>query len=139
MMTIQIIRATLNRFGAPDDPDGVLAAGIRAAVEPAVATLDLEAALLEQHPPFERRQPGKRHRRLAGRTPDGEGERPRRRVPIRAFEDARLALQPTSVRLGDVVVGGLEDVEHETTPRHEKSVSCGEGATALPVVAEVEV
>src|SRR6266545_6297049 len=117
MMITQVIRATLNAAGA-GDPDAVLTARIRSPVEPAVARLDLEAALVEEHSPLGRGEPGERHRRrLAVSAAHREGERPLRGIPVRPFEDPGLALEPAAVSLGDVVGSGGENVEHEATVR----------------------
>src|SRR6266511_1634749 len=92
-MITQVIRATLT-LCRPGDPDGVFAARVRGAVEPAEAGLDLEPALLEQHPPLERGEPRERHRRrLVSLASHGERERTGRRVPVRSLEDAGLALE----------------------------------------------
>src|SRR2546428_1161236 len=105
---------------AARDPNHVFAAVVRRSVEPAVAGLDPEGGPLEELVPLGRRDPRERHRRLALGAADGERERPRVLVPFRAFVDARLALKPAAVRLGNVVGAGGEDVEDETSAWEEQ-------------------
>src|SRR4029079_8619750 len=81
----------------PADPDLVLAALLRPAVEPAVELLGHEARVLDQGVPLGRRQPVEREARALLGSPDGERERAGALVPVGALEDARLALEPDAV------------------------------------------
>src|SRR5207237_10169097 len=95
------------------DPDAVLAARERPAVEPAIAIEHLEAGLGEERVPARRFDPPERHRRGALRAANRESERLRSEIPVGALVDARLALDPAAVRLLDVLAGRREDVEDE--------------------------
>src|SRR5262245_52799636 len=85
------------------DPDTVLAAGERPAVEPAVALEDLQAGLGEERVPARGLDPPERHRRGALRAADRERQGLSREIPVGALVDVRLALDPAAVRLLDVL------------------------------------
>src|SRR5918999_4416595 len=120
------------------EPDRVLAARERPAVEPAPAGEDLESGLLQERTPLGRSEPRQRHRRRAGVAAHRERERARVLVPVGALEDARLALDPAPVRLLDVVSGGLEDVEGEAAVGDEQRPGRSQRPQALRVVSQVE-
>ena len=73
------------------------------AVEPAVDGLDREPLVREQLPPLGDGEPRERHLRLGVAAADAQDQRPRVLVPVGALPDARLALEPAAVRLGDVL------------------------------------
>src|SRR5262249_43343426 len=129
----QLTARTLLRY-----PDGILAARVRPAVEPAVAGDNRETFLGEQRRPLVRREPGELHRRRRVRVSDGQRERSRLFVPVGALPDAVLALQPAAVRLLDVVTRGREDVEHETAARCEQPAHGTERAPAVGVRPQME-
>src|SRR6188768_2406757 len=111
----QITDATLDE---PCDEDHVLLAVVRPRVEPAVHRLDGEPGLVEEAKPLGHGEPVQVERRLpavavADREPEGSGAL----VPIRALEDAGLALEPEPVRLLDVLPARAEDVEDEAPVR----------------------
>src|SRR3954453_21139993 len=102
------------------DPDGVFAAVVRPSVEPAVARFDPEPCFCKQCVPPFRLEPPQLHRRIAARSPHRERKRLLFHVPVRALVDTRLALDPTSIRLVDVVLRRLEHVEDETSVRPQE-------------------
>src|SRR5205823_13801969 len=121
------------------DKDHVLAASVGLAVEPAVAGLYLEACLLEERLPLLPRDPRERHRRLARWAAHRERERARIGVPLGSLVDAGLALQPATVRLGDVVWLRREDVEDKTPAREQRCPRGRQRVDPLPVVGQVEI
>src|SRR3954447_24633007 len=121
------------------DPDRILAARERASVEPAVAGDDREAAALDQVAPLDDGEPRERHPRLAAvGAADAERERALVLVPLRALEDAGLALDPAPVRLGDVLAGRGEDVEDEQPFRQEQVIRGAQRLEAVGLVVEME-
>src|SRR5215210_118925 len=131
-------RATLLGRAA-GDPDRVFATGVWPAVEPAVVRLDVEPGRLDQRSPLLRRQPPELQRRLAALAANGQRQRARPRVPLGAFEDARLALEPAAGRFGDIVVARCEHVEREAARREEEVARRAESTEPCVVVAEVQV
>src|SRR6266508_3604512 len=90
----QVLRPSRRPSGTTCDPDGVFAAGERTPVEPAVTGFDPEARALQQRAPLVRREPRESHRRFAGISANRQRQRPSLIVPVRAFEDAGLTLEP---------------------------------------------
>jgi hypothetical protein len=130
--------ATLTRRAA-GDPDRILAAPVRAPVEPAEVPEDLEACLLDQPAPFLRREPRELHRRRVLGASHRERQASALGVPLGALEDARLPFQPAAVRLGYVAGAGREDVERELAARHEQPMRRGERSQARLVRVEVQI
>ena len=87
--------------------------GVRRAVEPAVARVDLEAGLGKKRVPPLRLEPPERHRRLLVRSAHREREGLPLEIPVGALVDAGLALDPAAVGLVDVVLRGAEHVEDQ--------------------------
>src|SRR5262249_42761 len=79
------------------------AAGDGARVDPAVAREDCEAGVGEERVPACGLEPPQRHRRLALRAAHRERQRLLLEIPVGALVDPRLPLDPTAVRLLDVL------------------------------------
>src|SRR5207248_10463115 len=79
---------------AAADPDRVLAAAPRRAVEPAVDRVDDVTLVAQQLLPLRHREPRERHLRVARLAADAQYQRARLDVPVGALPDARLALEP---------------------------------------------
>ena len=71
------------------------------------------AGLVEQAQPLGDREPVEPERRHLAVRSDGQRKGSRALVPVGALEDPRLAFEPQSVRLLDVLATRGEDVEHE--------------------------
>ena len=69
---------------------------------------------------------------------DRERERPRALVPVGALEDPRLALEPASVRLLDVLAARREDVEDEAAVGFEQAASRAQRAELLVLGLHVQ-
>ena len=124
LYTVQNRTTGCSRSRAPlADPDHVLAALERPPVEPAVERGDVEARLVDQAPPLDRREPVQLHRGGGVARPHRQPQRPRRLVPVGALEDALLPLEPEAVGLGDVLGARCEHVEHEPAARL-RAASC---------------
>src|SRR2546430_8710653 len=121
------------------DPHGVFAAVVRTPVEPPVARVHREACFGEQRLPALRLEPPQRHRRFAARAADGERQRLLAAIPLRPFEDARLALEPETMRRLDVLARRREDVEDEPPAGEEQVAGGPERLDSLGVRPEMEV
>src|SRR5438045_9595483 len=85
------------------------------------------------------RDPPERHRRGALRAAHRERERLRREIPVGSLVDARLALDPATVRLLDVLAGRREDVEDEAPAGQEQLARGAECLESLVVVPQMEI
>src|SRR5687768_12841912 len=117
-------------LGTFREPDGVLAASVRAQVEPAVAGDDLEARSLEEAAPLVGGDPGERHGGLRLLATDPQGEDAALEVPVGPLPDAGLALEPPAVRLLDVVGARGEDVEDEAPAGNQQTEGRSEEHTS---------
>src|SRR5262245_27014380 len=129
----------MSSLDASRDEDHVLAAAEGRTVEPAEAGLDDEPRLLEHLLPLLAGDPGERPRRCALGAADGEVERARVLVPVRALVDPGLAFEPAGVCRGDVVGFRLEDVEDQAPARDQQRVRSRERLHTFAVVLEMEV
>src|SRR6266511_144715 len=113
-------------FRGVRDPNRVLAAGVRPSVEPAVTGVDRETLAFQERKPLLWLEPRELHGRPAVDPAHRQRQRPRLLVPVGALEDRRLALEPTPVRVLDVVARRREDVEDETSVRMWSSARNGQ-------------
>src|SRR6266511_3709951 len=125
-------------FRGVRDPNLVLAAGVRPSVEPAVASVDRETLAFQERKPLLWLEPRELHRRPAVDAAHRQRQRPCLLVPVGALEDRRLALEPTPVRVLDVVARRREDVEDETAARAKQAAHGAEREPPVLVRPHVE-
>jgi hypothetical protein len=108
-----------------------------AAVEPAVESLDHEPLAAEELAPLADREPGEAELGPGSPAADAQRQPLFALVPVGPLVDPRLALEPASGGLCDVLGAGAEDIEDETAAALEQPVDGAQGGPPLEVALQV--